>query len=419
MLDLRGILNFKLLLWQRVLVGMICGILAGIYLKEQASKIEFLGIIFLNLIKMVIVPLIFFTIIYGITSVEDYQGLYRIGVKAIVVFVTTAMSAAIIGLITSHFLQPGLSAGSSGIRESLTQMVTKTSTNGNAAKSLFDILIGIIPTNIFAALAEGNILQIILFAFFCGIIMNSCKDSCNTLINLCHQIAQIMFKMISIIMLIAPLGVFGYMASLVGTQGVTVLVSLMKLIATILIGCIIQYLFFGIIIRSFGKISPVPFYKKMIGPQLLAFSTSSSKATLVPLMQVAEGKLGISKQNSRFLLPLSAALNMDGGAIYQSSCAIFFAQILGVHLSLMDYTTLIFMCTLASIGGAGIPGGVLLFLGMVLNSIGIPIEGVVLIASIDRILDMVTTLINVTGDACVTLIIDSSENTLDKKTYYS
>ena len=155
----------------------------------------------------------------------------------------------------------------------------------------------------------------------------------------------------------------------------------------------------------------------MIEPQLIAFSTSSSKATLIPLMEVAEKKLGITKQNSRFLIPLASALNMDGGAIYQGACAVFFAQMVGLDLSLAHYGTLIFMCTLASVGGAGIPGGVLLFLGMVLHSVGLPIEGVLLVASVDRLLDMGTTMINVTGDACVTLLIDRSEGTLDEETY--
>ena len=247
--------------------------------------------------------------------------------------------------------------------------------------------------------------------------LNIKRDSCEELINVCQQAAQLFFKMIEVIMKIAPFGVFGYISSIVGTEGFGILLTLGKLVLVVFGACVAQYLIFGIMILVSTRLSPIPFYKKMLGPQILAFSTSSSKATLVPLMQLAETKLGISKQSSRFVLPLSAALNMDGGAIYQAVCALFFSQVLNIDLTFSDYGMLVIMCTIASIGGAGIPGGVLLFLGMVLQSVGMPIEGVLLIASIDRILDMMTTVINITGDACVTLLIDKSEKTLDIEMY--
>ncbi|WPY00495.1 Dicarboxylate/amino acid:cation symporter [Candidatus Trichorickettsia mobilis] len=397
--------------WQRVLIGMIAGIIVGLYFGKQVSALSYLGIIFLNLIKMVTIPLIFFTIIYGITSIDSSGGLYRISIKAIATFILTAFMAVCVGLITAKLLQPGHNVD-------LSILINNAPPNSQA-QSLIDILIGIIPTNVVASLAEGHILQVIVFSFFVGVTLHTKRDSCQDLIKICHQISKLLFQMIETIMRIAPIGVFGYIAAIVGNEGITILFTMAKLVLAIFVGCIIQYILFGVMILLWGKMSPMPFYRKMLEPQLLAFSTSSSKATLVPLMKVAESRLGISTQNSKFLLPLSAALNMDGGAIYQSICAVFFSQALGIHLSWADYGTLIIMCTIASIGGAGIPGGVLLFLGMVLQSVGIPIDGVLIVASVDRILDMVTTMINVTGDACVTLLIDRSENTLDKKIYDS
>jgi Na+/H+-dicarboxylate symporter len=402
--------------WQKVFLGLCLGIVVGLVFDEKAAALEPLGIIFLNLIKMITIPLIFFTLVYGITNIEAGGNLRRIVTKAIVAFILTAMLAVLIGLTTANLIRPG-----EGSVLELLQHVPLSEMGQpevGLGKQLVDQVVGMIPTNAVAAMAEGKILQVILFAFFTGAALQMMRKQCCHVFQLCREMAQLSFKMIEMIMKLAPLGVFGYMAAMVGTQGIDVLWTLGKLIFTIVLACFIQYLVFGLLLRIFGGISPLPFFRKMIEPQLLAFSTSSSKATLVTLMRVSEERLGVSVQNSRFLLPLSAALNMDGGAIYQGVCVVFFAQLFGVTLTPEHYLTLLFTCTIASIGGAGIPGGVLLFLGMVLSSVGLPTEAMLLVASVDRVLDMVTTTINVTGDACVTVLVDRSEKTLDTKTYY-
>lgn len=396
--------------WQQIIIAMVLGIFTGLVLKEQAQVFEPLGLLFLNLIKMIIMPMIFFTLVYGITNIKNSKDIKRIGLKAIVVFLTTAAFAVVIGIVTAQLIKPGLG-------KHVLLLGSAISTVPSNESSLATILLNIIPTNAIKAFVDGNILQVIFFSFFVGFTLNGMRDHCQTVIAFCQQGALFSFRMIQSIMTLAPLGVFGYIAATVGTQGLDVIISLGKLIITIFIACGIQYVMFGVLILVWGKLSPLPFYRKMLEPQVLAFSTSSSKATLTTLMNVAETKLGISKPNSRFLIPLASALNMDGGAIYQGACAIFFAQMFGLDLSLTQYITLLFMCTIASIGGAGIPGGVLLFLGMVLTSVGLPVEGVLLVASIDRILDMLTTTINVTGDACVALLIDHSEGALDKEVY--
>lgn len=398
--------------WQVILTSMFLAVIVGIALGQHAVIFEPLGIIFMNLIKMISIPLIFFTLIFGMINIETSKDIQRIGLKAIVVFLFTAGFAVFIGIGAAHVIEPGV-----GLVLNENQMANTEFLSEVHNLSIIKMLLNLIPTNIVKALAEGNILQIILFALFSGWILHLRRDQCGTLVAFCQESAKFFFKMIESIMKIAPIGVFGYISYTVGTHGVSVILILGKLIFTIFAACMIQYIVFGLLIMLWGRMSPLPFYRKMVEPQLLAFSTSSSKATLTTLMRIAEDKLGISRQNSRFLIPLASALNMDGGAIYQGACAIFFAQVYGVEITISQYFMLLFMCTVASIGGAGIPGGVLLFLGMVLSSIGLPIEGVLLIASVDRILDMVTTTINVTGDACVTLLIDKSENTLNRETY--
>ncbi|MDZ5761891.1 Dicarboxylate/amino acid:cation symporter [Candidatus Cyrtobacter comes] len=401
--------------WQFVLIAMCLGIIVGFVLGPSAKPLGYVGSVFLNLIRMVTVPMIFFTILYGITSMDSSSSLYRVSFKAIIVFITTSVIAVVIGIVVTQLLEPGVGLSRSLLEEfkGSTQLPKINDIRG------FDIILSLIPGNIFESLSNGHILQIIVFAMFIGFILNANRDKSELLIKIIHQSALLFFEVIKIIMKLAPFGVFGYISAMVGVDGISVLVALGKLVLAVFIGCLVQYMVFGIIITFGARLSPIPFYRKILGPQLIAFATSSSKATLVPLMEVSENKMGISRESSRFILPLSAALNMDGGAIYQASAAVFFAQMMGVVFSPGDYITILLMCTLASIGGAGIPGGVLLFLGMVLNALNLPIEGVLLVASVDRLLDMMTTVINVTGCASATLLIDRSENKLDVDRYKS
>lgn len=397
-------------LWLRVFIGMCLGITAGIILGEYAAIFQPLGTMFINLILMLVIPLIFFVIINGIVSIEDPTNIKRIGSKSIILFISTAVAAVILGMIVTSIIKPGV-----GVHFQLLSNV-----NSFAAvekNNLTTIFLNVIPSNALKSLVEGNILHVILLAFFIGITLKSKHDSFINIIKFIKEMSQLMIKMIETIVKIAPFGVFGYMSWAVGTQGIDILLPLLKLIFTIFVGCALQYILFGIMILIVAKLSPLPFYYKMIGPQLLAFSTSCSKATLATLMKTAHEKLGLSKTNTNVLIPLASILNMDGGALYLSSCVLFFGQVMGVNFSIQDYFTIIVTCTLGSIGAAGIPSGILLFLGMALTAVGLPIEAVAIIAGVDRILDMVTTMINVTGDACIPLVIDKTEGTLDVKVY--
>jgi len=324
----------KLQAWQKIMLAMLLGIAMGLILKERAQIFEPLGLIFMNLIKMIIVPLVFFTLVYGITSIEESKDIRRIGLKAIIVFLTTACFAAFVGIATAHLIGPGI-----GSKLLLSADATKISMPDPSNVSVMKMIMDIIPTNAIKALAEGNILQIIVFSFFVGFILNATRDSSKTLITFCTEAAHFSFKMIETVMKLAPIGVFGYIASTVGVQGLDIILALGKLIITIFIACGVQYLIFGLLIIIWGRLSPLPFYKKMLEPQLLAFSTSSSKAALTTVMRVSEDNLGVSRKNSRFLIPLASVLNMDGGAIYQGACAVFFAQMFGIEFTVIQYVT--------------------------------------------------------------------------------
>lgn len=395
-------------LWQKVTLGLILGILWGLYLPQYVDYIHPIGIIFLKLIKMIIAPLIFFTLVSGITSVSDPSSLGRMGIKAVIAFFGTTIFAVIFGIGVALILKPG-----QGVDIDLGTRAL----DPNISFSVVDFFVNIVPSNITQSFAKGDILQIVFFAIFTGFILNKMGSNVSGIKDSIHIISKIILKMISIIVQLSPYGAFALTAWVVGTQGTDVMISLSKLVFAVVIAMIFQYLIFGVLIMVFCRVSPMPFYKKSFEYQILAFSTSSSKATLSTTMQVCREKLGISEASTSFILPLGASINMDGFAINLSLCTIFFAQMMSVVLSPYDYLVITITATLGSIGGAGIPGASLIMLPMVLSSVHLPIEGVAIIAGIDRILDMLRTTINITGDATITLIIDHSENTFDKEKY--
>ena len=401
-------------LWKQVLIGLILGIIAGIILKEKAEIFKIFGNIFIKLIKMVIVPLIFFALLSGITSIGDGHNFASIGIKGFFSYIFTAMFAVVIGLTAGWIFQPGIGVDLSNISEA-TISDTKT-----VPPSAVDFILHLIPKNPLNAMVNDNFLQLIVFTIFTGVTINLLDhEHSKPVKDLIDSAAKVMFKMIENIVKLAPLGVFGFISWVVGTQGLDVLVSLGKLIIAVLAACMFQYIVFGLMLFFIGRISPFPFYRKILMTQSLAFATSSSKATLSTAMQQLQSRMGVSKTSTNFLLPLGACINMDGTAIYLGITALFFAQATGIVLTPADYAMLILTCTLGSIGAAGIPSGSIIFMGMVLTSVGLPVEGIGVILGVDRILDMVRTTINITGDSTITLMVDASEKTLDKKIYYS
>lgn len=398
-------------LWHKVIIGLVLGVIFGFQFPEYVDYIKPIGDVFLKLIKMIITPMIFFTLVAGMTSLSDPSALGRVGLKATLAFLLTSSFAVVFGMIVAIIFQPG-----KGVELNFGSEVSSFEAKDF---KLVEFLMDIIPSNVFETLAGNNILQVVFFAVFTGITINKMGSSTYHVKNLINTVAKIVLRMVGIVIKLSPYAAFALTAWVIGKQGPEILMGLIKLCFAVTIAMILQYFIFGLLIFVFCRMSPIPFYKKSIPYQLLAFSTSSSKATLPTTMEISKKQLGISDPSVSFILPLGASINMDGLAINLGLTAIFFAQVFDVTLQLHDYFMIVLTATLGSIGGAGIPGASIIMLPMVLSSVNLPIEGVAIIVGIDRILDMLRTTINITGDATVTLIVDHSEGTFDKEKYFS
>lgn len=416
-------------LWFRVALGLLLGIAFGMAMGKLGANsplgqdgkailteyIKPVGTVFINMIKMVVVPLIFFSLINGITSMTNAESFKRVGLKSVAAFLMTGAFAVCIGLAFGTIFEPGHNVNLS----TLESHIVNTSPSAPPAKtSLIQIFVDIVPTNIFKAMADDNILQVVVFAIFTAVILNKLGSKVQNLTDMCKSAAHVVFKMIETVIKFSPYGVFALTAWVVGTQGIEILLALLKLVATVLGALFTQYLLFGVMVLVFARMSPLPFYRKMAEPQLLAFSTSSSKATLSTAMRVVNERIGVSQSSTSFVLPLGASINMDGTAIYLGITALFFSQSYNIPFDFHHYLILVLTATLGSIGAAGIPGGSLIMMGMVFTSVGLPLEGIAIIAGVDRILDMVRTTVNITGDSLITMLVDKSEGTMDMDTYF-
>jgi Na+/H+-dicarboxylate symporter len=417
-------------LWFRVLLGLLLGIAVGFLVGPMTANnplgisgkellttyIKPIGTVFINLIKMVIVPLIFFSLVSGIISMTNAEAFKRIGLKAVGAYLMTGAFAVCIGLLFAHFCHPGVGVDLSKLAE-VTGNAPAHAATPTKEVSIVDILVGTIPPNVIKAMAEDNILQVVVFALFVGVTLNKLGTKVQNLTDFCKSCALLVFRLIETIVRFSPYGVFALTAWMVGTQGMDILFALFKLVCVVVSALLTQYLLFGLMIMIFGRMSPLPFYYKMLEPQLLAFSTSSSKATLSTAMRVVNERIGVSKSSTAFVLPLGASINMDGTAIYLGITALFFSQAYNIPLDAHHYFVLILTATLGSIGAAGIPSGSLFMMGMVFTSVGLPLDGIALIAGIDRILDMMRTTVNITGDSVITMLVDKSEGTFDRALY--
>ena len=399
-------------LWHKVFLGLILGVIFGVYLPQHVETVRPVGTVFLRLITMVIVPVLFFSLVSGITGMRDPNSIGRVAKKAVMAYLGTTCLAVTFGLGVAYVLKPG-----AGVVLDLGKVAEKNFKENNF--DLLDFFIEIVPNNVFQAFADSNILQVVFFSIFTGVIINGMDSSADPLRNFIHAAAKLVLKMIAIVVQLSPYAAFALTAWVIGTQGLDIIYTLGKLVQAIILAFILQYLIYGLIIFVFCRISPIPFYKKSIEYQMIAMSTGSSKASLATTMQVCKNRMGVSESSTSFVLPLGASINMNGLSIKLGLSVIFFAQAMGVDLALSDYIVIILTGTLGSIGGAGIPGSFIIMLPIMLTSVGLPIEGVALLVGIDRILDLLSTTINITGDATITLVIDSSEGTLDKEMYNS
>jgi Na+/H+-dicarboxylate symporter len=402
----------KLQLTTKIFIGLALGILLGIILQPNPDvAVKFVkpfGTLFLNLIKLVIVPLVFSSLVVGTCGMDDVRKLGRIGGKTVAYYLLTTAFAVTIGLILANLTNVG---GGFSIPVDAKVEVAE-------APNVIDTLLNIIPSNPLKALVDGNMLQIIAFALIIGAGIIGIGEKGKVLFNFFDAMADVMYKIIAVIMEFAPIGVFALITPVVAQNGPGVLLPLLKLIIVVYAGCTIHALFtYSSTVSLFAKVSPVKFFKGIAPAMVFAFTTASSSATLPINMKRSEENLGVPKSITSFVLPLGATINMDGTAIYQGVCAFFIAQVYGIDLPISAQLTIILTATLASIGTAGVPGAGMIMLGMVLQSVGLPIEGIALIAGVDRILDMMRTMINITGDAACATIIAATEGELDRSVY--
>ncbi len=403
----KGVVILKLT--TKIFIGLIGGVIVGFLLTSSpeiaTTYIKPFGDLFLRLIKMIIVPLVLSSLIVGAASVGDVKKLSRIGGKTIGYYLCTTAVAVLIGLILGNLFNPG-----AGLNIPVDAEVAAAE-----APSIVDTLLNIVPTNPLNGLVQGNMLQIIAFALFLGIAATTLPENKGKpFINFFESLAEVMYKITGFIMSLAPYGVFGLITPVVAMNGPKVLLPLIKVILAVYLGCLLHAaLVYSTAVKTIAKISPLYFFKAISPAAITAFSTSSSSGTLPVSIRSVKENLGVSDGVASFVLPLGATINMDGTALYQGVCALFVAQLYGLDLNFAQQATIVLTATLGSIGTAGIPGAGFIMLTMVLQSVGLPLEGAALVGGIDRILDMARTCINVVGDTSAATIIAATEGELN------
>lgn len=400
----------KMQLSTKILIGLAAGIFVGILLQGSPAVadtwIKPFGTLFLNLIKMIIVPLVLASLVVGTCGLGDVRKLGRIGGKTVIYYLLTTAFAVTIGLIMANIFNVG--AGftlPSEIKAAEAQKIP----------NIIDTFLNIIPTNPVKALADGNMLQIIAFALIIGSGIVVLEDKGKPLYDFFDSLTEVTYKITTGIMNFAPYAVFALITPVIAANGPKVLLPLLSVILIVYAGCVLHaVLVYSSTLAILGRFSPLKFFKGIFPAQAIAFTTCSSSATLPVNMKCTEENFGVPKSISSFVLPLGATINMDGTALYQGVCALFIANVFGIDLTMTQQFSIVLTATLASIGTAGVPGAGLIMLTMVLQSVGLPLEGLALVAGIDRILDMARTTINITGDSACAVIIASSENELDR-----
>ncbi len=396
-------------LWAQIALAIVFGSTCGFILGPQAEVLKPIGTLFLNLLGMLIVPLIFASMTSGITNIADPSKLGRVGFIAVCLYAITTLIAIFMGISISHYLSLGSDLN-------LAQVATQEI---KELPSVSELLSSLVPKNPVKAFSEGNVVQIIVFSTFFGIALNMAKEKAKPVIAFIEGLSNVMFSLTKIVMYISPIGVFALMAWTCGSFGLDVLVPLLKFLFSYWAACVLfAIIVFCPIIKFMARLSLWPFFRSMGSVFATTASTCSSSASLPITMQTAEEKLGISKGLTNFIMPLGCSLNMNGSALFQSMSAIFLAQAYGIELHLQHILALTTTVLMATLGTASIPGGGLLMLSMVLAAVGIPLEGIGILAGIDRLRDMATTTLNIAGDTVCAVYVAKRENELDLGTYY-
>ena len=421
----------KLELHWKIIIGLLLGLLYGIFAASQgltsftSEWISPFGKIFLNLLKLIAVPLVLSSLITGVASLSDTKKLSRIGSKTITIYIVTTAVAVTIGLISVNILQPGDTVPED--MKTKLQETYKSAASGRMEaaaevkdRSVLQPLVDMVPSNVFSSASNNrNMLQVVFVAIIVGIaLIQIPKNKGRPVLDFFEGINELVIKLVDNIMLIAPIGVFALISDTITSVAGDNLNNILELLSAlgyymlaVIIGLILQMaITYTAVLKLFSKMDLKTFYQGMAPAQLLAFSTSSSGATLPVTMERCEEELGVSEEVSSFVLPLGATINMDGTALYQAVAAVFIAQTIGMDLTLGAQLTIVFTAVLASIGTAAVPGAGIIMLIIILEAVSVPSAGIALILGVDRILDMMRTVTNVTGDASVAVAVHSSES---------
>jgi len=408
----------KIKLHTKIFLGLVLGVIAGLIFREKVLIIQPVGTVFLRLITMIVVPLVFVSLMLGTASLGDVRKLGRIGAKTAVYFVITTIIAICVGLFLANTINPG-----KGLNENVKAELYKNYEEKAEAgikrleekPSITEILINIVPTNPVAAFIEGNMLQIIFMALLFGVVLTLIPvEKSEGLIKFLDGLNDIFIQVVHIVMKLAPYGVLALSAAVIGQYGFDILVTLLKY-SMVVIGGLILYTVTvnSLSIRILGKTSPILFFKAVKEAIIIAFSTSSSMATLPVAMESVE-YMGVKREYSSFVIPLGSTVNMDGTALYQGVSAVFIAQIYGIGLGITGQVTIVLMAVLSSIGAAGVPMAGIIALALVLKQLQIPLEGIALILGVERLLDMVRTATNVIGNMACSVVIQALEEKPEK-----
>jgi len=407
----------KLQIYTQILIGLLLGVVAGVIFGPKAAVIKPVGTAFIRLITLIVVPLVFASLLVGTASLGDIRKLGRMGVRTIAYYLTTTALAITIGLILANIVRPG-SRLPEDVKTNLLRnyggVALEKIQQAEETPNVIDVLLDIIPTNPINSLSTANMLQIIFFALLLGVALTMIPSHrARSVLSFFEGINDAMIQIVHIVMKAAPYGVFALIAAIVGQFGVGILATLLRYSVVVIVGLILHTgLTYSGAVSLLAKMNPFAFFRGIRPAQLIAFSTSSSSATLPVTMECSMENLRVPNDVASFVLPLGATINMDGTALYQGVAAVFISEVYGMHLTLGNQLMIVLTATLASIGAAGVPGVGMITLALVLKTIGVPLEGIALILGVDRILDMCRTVTNITGDSSAAVVVAATEGEL-------
>lgn len=412
----------KLSLTSKIFIGLIAGVICGVifnlfvptgYVRDTIiidGICYVIGNGFIKLMKMLVVPLVFCSLVCGASAIGDTKTLGKVGGKTIVFYLATTAIAVTVAISVATLIKPGIGLNMNMIEAENVTVAEKT--------SAVDTLLDIIPDNPFNSLANGNMLQVIVFALIVGILLAKMGERAELVANFFSQFNDLMMEMTNLVMSFAPIGVFFMLTRTFANLGFDAFIPLLKYMGSVVLGLGVQcFVVYMILLFVFTRLNPFKFIKKFFPVMAFAFSTSTSNATIPLNIETLEEKIGVSRRVSSFTIPLGATINMDGTSIMQGVAVVFAAQAYGINLGISGYLTVIATATLASIGTAGIPSVGLVTLTMVFSAVGLPVEAITLIMGIDRILDMLRTAVNVTGDAVCTTVVAYQNKDVDKEVF--